>query len=717
MSGDAISSTGNSATHSADLYGQSMISSDGYHVTDDYFGAPYIDQDEIKQRPSPHRFIHGGFAGTATRFAFYFPAAVSYQGRMFQPLEGANGGNEVAFGGGMLGEMFQRIALSERMGGYMVESNQGHIGDDVDPKAGEDPGLYGWRASAESARFSKFIAKQIYGASPSYSYVWGGSGGGRRSPLCIENAVDVWQGCMPSTSGGEIAEPGNNNKVRSGGPIGFGQMFNVQRLLGRQKLLGVVDAMAPGGSGNPFVNLSTHQREELARLYRIGFPRGNESMILEPMGQIWLWSSLAESLVADDPSYFTDFWTKEGYVGHDMPAAVEGDLINCTATVTRIITGRDLNEKPEFAGPQYQTMRIFAAMIGGAGPAYDMPYAVELEGVDEGYRLGSGVKIISGEAAGRQLYTTGIADNIFACDGQGEANLLRFTGVKVGDKVQVDNRYFLAFCYYARHHAIDEQQFESLILDKQAIYPQHPIPYMSSLMGNCYSGQYKGKLLWIHHTHDSSVWPANGLLYASAVYAAQGAEAAAENFCLRWNENAEHGPPSIVPPEPNRASATRLIDFTAITEQSLADLVDWVENGIKPIGSHHHYADGKISLPSTSEARGGIQPVVQVTANGNQRAEIRVGESVTLKVSASVPNEAGKIISVAWDFDGKGGFPFSHSELDGSASSVLLETSHRYDKPGTYFASALVHSHRLGDTKATTLKIPNVAQARVVVSE
>ena len=35
-------------------------------------------------------------------------------------------------------------------------------------------------------------------------------------------------------------------------------MFNVQRLLG-PRLAGVVDAMAPGGSGNPFAGLNTHE--------------------------------------------------------------------------------------------------------------------------------------------------------------------------------------------------------------------------------------------------------------------------------------------------------------------------------------------------------------------------------------------------------------------------------------------------------------------------
>lgn len=697
-------------------YGRPAVSADGYKVTDSYFGKPYIDQDEIRERPSPHRFIHGGFENTDTRFAFYFPKTSSYQGRMFQPLEGGHGGNEVTFGGGMLGEMFQRIALSERLGGYMVESNQGHIGDNEDPRAGDDPGLYGWRASAESARFSKFVAAQVYGKAPHHAYIYGGSGGGRRSPMCLENAPDVYDGCMPSTSGGEIAEPGNNNKVRSGGPIGFGQMFNVQRVLGEDKLIKVADAMAPGGSGNPFEGLNSHETEELARLYRLGFPRGNESMILEPMGQIWLWSSIADGLQSDDPAYFADFWTEPGYVGHDMPQLVEKDLINSTATVKRLLSARDLNESPEFAGPEYQTMRIFAAMIGGAGPAYEMPYAVELEGVDAGYRLGSGIKILTGEAAGRQLYTTGLAGDVFAGDGHGDANLLRFTGVQPGDKVQVDNRSFLAFCYYARHHVIDERQFDSLLVDGQPVYKQHPVPYMSPLMGNCYSAQYEGKLLWIHHTHDSSVWPANGLLYADAVARIQGEEAAAKKFRIRWTENAEHGPPSIVPPEPNRASNTRLVDFTGIYEQSLADLVNWVESGVEPLGNNYSYADGKIILADSADERGGIQPVVKVTANGGARAEIKAGDTVTLEVDAAVAEGAGTIVSIQWDFDGAGKFPFSHKEVDGKKRALTLNTSHRFEQPGTYFVSALVHSHREGDLSATRQRVANVAQARVVVS-
>ena len=45
-----------------------------YTVTDKYFGKPYIDRDEPRDKPIPHRNIHGGFEGTDTRFSFYFPA-------------------------------------------------------------------------------------------------------------------------------------------------------------------------------------------------------------------------------------------------------------------------------------------------------------------------------------------------------------------------------------------------------------------------------------------------------------------------------------------------------------------------------------------------------------------------------------------------------------------------------------------------------------------
>jgi hypothetical protein len=691
-----------------------MIDVASYETTDSYFGAPYIDVDEERAEPVPHRHVHGGFANTDTRFRFYFPPADGYRGRMFNPLSGAHGGTEDFFGG-PFGELIGGLSMCIRLGGYMVESNQGHIGDDVDARAGDDPGLYGWRASAEVARFSKYVAAQVYGEAPHHSYVFGGSGGGRRSPLCLENAPDAWDGALPFMGGGDVAEHGNNNRIGGAQVMSFASMFNVQRLFG-SKIQGVIDAMAPGGSGDPYAGLTTHEREELASLYRQGYPRGDEHMIAEPMGQMWLWTSIADMLYEDDPTYFDDFWTTPGYIGHDHRELVAGDLIDVELPVKRVLTVADLMTDEAFSGPEYERVRTLGMLMGSAGgTGADIPLAVQLDAAPAGYTLGTGVRIVSGAAAGRQLYCMSAAADVLFCDGRAEANLLRFSGVETGDTVHVDNRRFLAFCYFARHHVMSDLQFDSLRVDGKPVYTQHPVPLMSPLMGNSYSGQFEGKLLWVHHTHDASLWPPQGVIYEGAVHGAQGARGATERFRLRWSEHAEHVPPMMISSSLGRSANTWLIDYQPIIEQSLLDLATWVEGGPAPAPTSYTYHDGKVTLPTTAGERGGIQPVVTVTANGSTCVHAGVGEAVHLEVHAEVPDGAGTIVGVQWDFDGSGAFPFAHDEIDGSAREVKLSTSHSFDASGTYFVTALVHSHREGDVAATTRRIPNLGQVRVVV--
>jgi len=279
----------------------------------------------------------------------------------------------------------------------------------------------------------------------------------------------------------------------------------------------------------------------------------------------------------------------------------------------------------------------------------------------------------------------------------------------------VDNRAFLAFCYYYRHHLHEWPEYEFLRVDGRPIYPQYEIPEMSPFMGTAHTGRFEGKLMWVHHTHDASLWPSQGIGMKNNVERERGVEQAKEHFRLRWSENAEHGMPNMLASPPGRATATWLIDPTPIIEQSLADLSAWVEKGVEPAGTNFEYNDGKITLPSTAAARGGIQPVVEVTANGTSKAEVRVGEPVELQVVAEVPPGAGTVIAVEWDFDGSGTFPFSH-EVDGTDTKARLSTTYTYERPGRYFATARVYSHREGDVGAIARRIPNVASARVVVT-
>jgi hypothetical protein len=422
--------------------GPDQIDLDGYAVTDDFFGKPWVDVDEWREKPAPHRHVHGGFAGTDTRFTFYFPDADGYQGRMYQPLEGANAGHEDSFGnehGNLLGGLEMII----RLGGYMVESNMGHLGDVFDPKAGKDKTIYAFRAAAESARFSKHVAGQIYGAAPHHSYVWGGSGGGRRSPGCLEYGPDVWDGALPFMGGGETEDHGTLGESTGGGG-NFPFMFNVQRLLG-DKLVDLVDAVSPGGSGDPFAGLDTHQREELANLYRLGFPRGDEWVIGQPSGVIWQWGSMADRLQGET-SYYDDFWSQPGHIGVDQPQLVTGDLIDKPGTITRVVCAQDFLDDPELATPKYEELRPRALMLAGTR-GLDLPIAVEIPGASEGYQLGMNVRITSGAAKGRSLYVMYFVGDLMVCDGEGEASNLRFTDVHAGDDVQLSNRAFLAHCY------------------------------------------------------------------------------------------------------------------------------------------------------------------------------------------------------------------------------------------------------------------------------
>jgi len=65
---------------------------------------------------------------------------------------------------------------------------------------------------------------------------------------------------------------------------------------------------------------------------------------------MWLWTSIAELLLEEDPDYFKAFWTSPGYVGHDSPEHVTKDLIDVRRPVSRVLTAKDLLGKSGFQG-------------------------------------------------------------------------------------------------------------------------------------------------------------------------------------------------------------------------------------------------------------------------------------------------------------------------------------------------------------------------------
>ena len=78
----------------------------------------------------------------------------------------------------------------------------------------------------------------------------------------------------------------------------------------------VIDAVEPGGHGDPFAGLSTEQREALAAMYSAGFPRGAESSF-GTSGYAGTFASHISALEKHDPTYIDDFWNVPGYIGAD----------------------------------------------------------------------------------------------------------------------------------------------------------------------------------------------------------------------------------------------------------------------------------------------------------------------------------------------------------------------------------------------------------------
>jgi hypothetical protein len=668
------------------------------------FSRPYIDLDEERTEPRPHRFVSGGFEGTTARFALYFPPPDVYQDRFLQQC-GANldsAAGPAMFVSGPLAALFGALDQPFEAGCYLI-SSVAFLGYDSEP--GDN--TYAHRATAASALQSRQIAAQVYGSEPAHGYIFGGSGGGRRTIDCMENHSDIWDGAVPFMTGGQWLH-GNNSIFSSY----YSSMSSVRRLLG-PRLEDLIDRMDVGGSGDPFAGLNGQERAEVATMYRLGFPRGAESLMRSGGASNILWTWVVRDLAAFDPDFFTYFWSEPGYEGYDNPASFANDLVDDKAIVAQVLTPQDLMT---FAGGD-EVADVSAGMIVRASAIFsDGNVAVGLV-LDREYTqdlAGARVRITSGDAAGRTLYLLGGMGNIVFASTVGSAEAVEgFNGVTAGDEVSVDNRERLAYCYYYRHHVANL----ILTVDGIPIYDQRPTMPWPDAWGGEYLARPNNKMILIQHAQDVSVWPPDMFEYGERVDAYLG-DRRDDQFRLWWLDRCEHGGGQLADPGPVPTHQSRYIEYQPVIEQAIHDVIAWVEQGIAPAGDTgaELSADRALVLAPTAADRKGIQPVVVVTANGTARAHVNVGESVTLQLSAEVPPGAGTIVDARWDFDGSGSFPLRQEGIDGSKLKVESQTTHTYGEPGTYFVACQVYSRRDGDTSATRRRIPNIGRARVVVS-
>ena len=666
---------------------------------DPLFAQPYIDVDEWRDSPVRHRYVHGGFKGTDTRFSFYLPPKEQYLGRFFQhitPVPDSENIEQLTPAG-----QYNKIGFSIASGAYFVETNGG---GSIDLTRGSlalaDSTITAYRANAAAAAFSRTVALKMYGGKRPYGYAYGGSGGAFRTIGSIENTHGVWDGVVPYVVGSYMAIP---------------NMFTVRmqalRVL-RDKFPQIVDALEPGGSGNPYAGLTPYQAAVLHEIERMGFPMkswfGYKTMGLHGF------AALYGGVLAADPTYFTQFWTVPGYLGHDHPEYFTTDRIQFKTRIAEPITAAEAARAGLSTDPFEQRNR------GGVDNAYKGP--PEQAGRIVGFRLatmppqvyflGGDLRLSTGAAQGRRLTLSTLQGNVVML---GVVDPAVAAKIRPGDEVTVDNSNFLAMETYHRHQVPGADfavwnQFRKP--DGTPIYPQRPMLigplFTRSTAGSLQTGRFEGRMILVESLWDREAMPWQGDWYRRRVEEHLGT-ATASNFRIWYTDHALHGD------EPTTEAANHVVTYVPILEQALRDLSAWVEKGIAPPAStQYRIVDGQVFVPPTVSERKGVQPVVTLKVNGRDRADIKAGQSVTFTGTITVPPGTGSVIAADWDLEGRGVFAQT-SPVAASATTATVSITHRFQRRGTFFPALRGASQRQGDRTTPYARILNLGRVRVVV--
>lgn len=669
-------------------------------VADAMFSQPYIDIDEWRDAPVRHRYVHGGFKGTETRFSFYLPPKGRYQGRFFQYITPVPDSENLSQGAS--GEE-DKIGFAISSGAYFVETNGGGQAGIGMPGSGRDPTIGAYRANAAAAQYSREVAQKFYGGKRPYGYAFGGSGGAFRTIGGMENTTGVWDGAVPFVVGSPMAIP-NMFTVR----------MHAMRIL-EDKFPQIVDALDVGGGGDMYAGLNEEERGALLEVTRMGF-QPQSWYAYKTMG-IHAFGALYPGIVMADPGYFKDFWTLPGYLGFQPPASLVKARLQHKTTISQ-----PLNQA-EAEGRGLPVSRMPGQAHGTADKAWQamqqqaarLPVAFQLASTPPDVNfLGGDLLILSGAAAGKHLQVRQLV---------GDTVVLYGTDPKVaalvqpGDEVQVDNSNFLAAQTYHRHQVPSRDYYvwdQFRKPDGTPIYPQRKMLlgplFAASASGTVQNGRFAGKMILLESLWDREALPWQADWYRTKVKEHLG-ERLDDNFCVWFTDRALHGDMS------KQDDPTRVVSYLGVLQQALRDLAAWVEQGkAPPASTHYKVVDGLVTVPPTAAARRGVQPVVTATVDGAVRAEVKAGQPVTFAALVEVPPGTGQVVAAEWDFEGEGTYPHAATLPHGPAERVSLTATHAFARPGTYFPTVRVASQRHGDARTPFTRIRNLARVRVVVT-
>lgn len=659
LSGERLSTASAPAAHSGEA--PSFIDAD---TIDTQFGEPWIEIDEWRDQPQRHRYVHGGFQGTDARFSLYFPPPEQYQGRFFHntyplALSSDVGPFPIPFdvATGNLGFTFDS-------GAYYVQTNLG--GADRTPLA--DPAMAAYRVNAAAARYSRQLAAEFYGEHRPWGYLFGGSGGSYQTIGSAENTRGVWDGFVPFV----MACP---NAI----PSMFSVRMHALRVLRkRNKFPAIMDAINPGGSGDPYTELNAEEAAALREATLLGFPpRGWYSHASMDSGYF---SHVAPLVPLMDPDYNDDFWSTPGYLGTDPEAGLAAERFRFDTTVTGCIDGF-LKGLQLAEVPDRDFSDAHLVVLSGAAAGNSIPIA-EIDGTCIRFQLAADQSAIS--------------------------------SIRAGDQVCIDNSWALALQTYHRHQLPTEDMYGWNQFRDSAGKPRYPQRELligplsaAGTAGSVPNGAIHGKMLVVEVLMDIDALPWQADWYRSRVRQQLG-DRFEDNFALWYIDHAQHDDPKT--PEAH----AHTVSFGGALQQALRDVARWVEQGVRPNQTSYTVHDTQVEVPATASERGGVQPVIELRVDGGQRVDIRAGQSVTFSATIEVPAGAGQVVALEWDFEGAGNYPVALN-LDAPEQRLQVTHTHCFTERGTWFPVLRATSQREGDGTTPYGRIRNIARVRVVV--
>ncbi len=661
---------------------------------DEMFAHPFIDVDEWRVKRVRYHYIHGGFKGTMTRFSFFFPDQKDYTGRFFHFMAPVQGSEDASV-------QFQgeedKITFAIMHGAYFVETN---MGVDLSFTGLEDPSII-YRASSAAAQYSRKIAQRLFGPHRPYGYIFGGSGGSLKTLSCFEN-TDVWDGAVPYVTGSPLAMP-NCFTIKA----------HARRIL-RDKLPFIGDCAEPGSRHDMYEGLNEEETSALDEILKMGYPA--RTFIMYRTMDDGALPILTPLVYKHDPEYFNDFWTIPGYLGADPNGSAVRDRIQHKTSVKAICL------------PGHGTLAIddghtgvdeaWKRMRGDLG-LETKPMLILEDGLkNDVYIYGSYLSFLTGEACGYRVPLEKLdGDMVVVGAGFGQSDMLeKLSKVKPGDKIEIDNSDYIALQTYHRHQVPKEyyegfEQFKES--DGTPIYPQRkkligPIMAYEGA-GSVQSGYFSGKMILVGALMDESAFPWQPDWYRQKAREAFGGDESG-HLRLWYMENAMHTDAE------KTTDPLRTVSYVTSLYRALLELSDWVERGIEPAESTaYQIKNGQIEIPSTASLRKGIQPVIDLKINGNQRAEVKCGEVFLAEAYVEMPENTGKILKAQWSFNGEADFPIEGDVeyLNENRSKARVRYNYAYEKPGTYFPVIQITGGKDADDPFVFIR--NICRIRVEV--